>query len=189
MSNIPPRQIILLKAGELFHKRGYAAVSIEQIIEASGQPKSEFHRNYSSKSKLGQAWLVRLSKQMGHVNEGFLEKLGDSDRRLRRYFFSMRSWLENNNFRSCQFANTAACIDFEEDPEIQDLIDQYKRAQRKFFIDLVGTLVSADEAPRIGTAVFLLYSGAMIEAQNLKATWPLDDALAMSEALCGVNQK
>ncbi|MGJ8652776.1 MAG: TetR/AcrR family transcriptional regulator [Opitutaceae bacterium] len=189
MSNIPARQAILLKAGELFHKRGYAAVSIEQIIKASGLPKSDFYQNYSSKSKLGQAWLARLSKQMGHVNDGFLEKPGDRDRRLRRYFFSMRSWLENSNFRSCQFANTAACVDFEEDPEMMDLIDQYKRAQRKFFIDLVGSLVPAEDAQRIGTAVFLLYSGAMAEAQNLKATWPLDDALAMSEKLCDVNQK
>ena len=189
MSNIPPQQVILLKAGALFHKRGYAAVYIDDVIQASGQPKSSFHQNYSSKSKLGQAWLERLSKQMGHVNEGFLEKLGDRDRRLRRYFFSMRSWLENSNFRSCQFANTAACIDFEEDQEMMDLIDQYKRAQRKFFIDLVGSLVPAEDAQRLGTAVFLLYSGAMVEAQNLKATWPLDDALAMSEELCGVNQK
>ena len=72
---------------------------------------------------------------------------------------------------------------------MMDLIDQYKRQQRKFFIDLVGTIVSAEDAQRIGTAIFLLYSGAMTEAQNLKATWPLDDALAISEKLCCVNQK
>ncbi len=178
----------MLKAGELFHKRGYAAVSIEDVIDASGVAKSTFHQNYSSKSKLGQAWLERLSKQMKHVNEGFLENPGDRDRRLRKYFFSIRGWLENSGFRSCQFANTAACVIAEEDEELFHIIDQYKRAQRQFFIDLVGTLVSQEDAQRIGTAVFLLFSGAMTEAQNLKATWPMDDALAMAEKLCGVNR-
>lgn len=76
----------------------------------------------------------------------------------------------------------------EEDEELLDLIDEYKRSQRQFFIDLVGTLVAEADTQRLGTAVFLLYSGALTEAQNLKATWPLDDALAMSEQLCGVNR-
>jgi AcrR family transcriptional regulator len=187
MSNIPPKQLILLKAGELFHKRGYASVSIEDIILACDIPKATFHQNYSSKDKLGEAWLTRLTKQMAHVNEGFMENLGDPQRRLRKYFFSMRGWLENSGFRSCQFANTAACLNAHDDIELLDLIDQYKRAQRKFFIDLVATLVPAGEAQRIGTVVFLLFSGAMTEGQNLKATWPLDDALAISEALCGVS--
>ena len=117
-----------------------------------------------------------------------MENLGDPQRRLRKYFFSMRTWLENSGFRSCQFANTAACLTVDGDLELLDLVDQYKRAQRNFFIDLVGTLVaeSEREAQRIGTAVFLLYSGAMTESQNLKATWPMDDALAMAEELCGV---
>ncbi len=76
----------------------------------------------------------------------------------------------------------------EEDEELLDLIDEYKRSQRQFFIDLVGTLVAEADTQRLGTAVFLLYYGALTEAQNLKATWPLDDALAMSEQLCGVNR-
>lgn len=45
------------------------------------------------------------------------------------------------------------------------------------------------DAQRIGTAIFLLYSGAMTEAQNLKASWPLEDALASAEQLCGIEVK
>lgn len=66
------------------------------------------------------------------------------------------------------------------------LIDQFKRAQLDFFIDLVGTLVTEKDPRQLGTAVFLLYSGAMTEAQNLKATWPFEDALNTAEELCGV---
>ncbi|MFW2479026.1 MAG: TetR family transcriptional regulator [Lentimonas sp.] len=42
--------MILLKAGELFHKRGYSAVFIEDVIDASGLAKSTFHQNYSAKA-------------------------------------------------------------------------------------------------------------------------------------------
>ncbi|WPJ94088.1 TetR/AcrR family transcriptional regulator [Coraliomargarita algicola] len=186
MSDIPPREIILAKAGELFHRKGYSSVSIEEVIAASGLPKSEFYRAYSDKSALGQAWLERLTKRMRIMHETFMERPGERERRLKKYFFSMRSWVEANGWRACQFANTAACIDAEAEPEMAYLIDQYKRAQRKFFIELVGTLVDAKDAQRLGTAVFLLYSGAMTEAQNLKATWPFEDGLAAAEQLCGV---
>jgi AcrR family transcriptional regulator len=187
MSKLPPRELILAKAGELFHLRGYGSVTIEEVITATGISKAAFHQSFSSKSNLGAAWLERLAKRMAIIQKSFLEKPGDRDRRLRRYFYSMRTWLEANGFRSCQFANTAACVGPEEE-EIIYLIDQYKRAQHKFFIDVAKTLVEERDAQRIGTSIFLLYSGAMTEAQNLKATWPLEDALAASEQLCNVSR-
>ena len=188
MPNLPPKEIILAKAGELFHRRGYGAVSVDDVIAASGLPKATFHQNFSSKSKLGCAWLAKLNKHMTIMHQSFLDRLGDRDRRLRKYFLSMRSWIEAGGYRSCQFANTAACVG-EADEDLVDLIDQYKRGQRKFFIDLAKTLVDEKDAQSIGTTIFLLYSGAMTEAQNLKAAWPLEDALACAEKLCGVEAK
>jgi len=187
MSKIPPRELILAKAGELFHLRGYGAVTLDQIITSTGVSKAVFHQHFSSKSKLGGAWLERLSKRMSVMHQSFLDKPGERQRRLRKYFYSMRTWLETNGFRSCQFANTAASLSPDEEA-LSDLIDQYKRAQRQFFIDLAKTLVDEKDAARIGSAIFLLYSGAMTEAQNLKATWPLDDALSCAEDLCGIHQ-
>jgi AcrR family transcriptional regulator len=186
MPDIPPREIILAKASELFHRNGYSAVTLEQVIAASGLPKSEFYRTYSDKPALGKAWLERLTKRMRIMHETFMERPGEKERRLRKYFYSMRGWMETNGWRACQFANTAACIYAEDEPDLTILIDQYKRAQRAFFIELVGTLVDTKDAARLGTAVFLLYSGAMTEAQNLKAAWPFEDALAAAEQLCGV---
>ncbi len=187
MSNLPPREFILAKAGELFHLRGYGSVTIEEVITSTGLSRAAFHQHFSSKSKLGAAWLERLAKRMSIMQQGFLDKPGDRDRRLRKFFYSMRSWLEANGFRSCQFANTAAGVSAEEEDVIY-LIDQYKRAQHKFFVDVAKTLVDEKDAQRIGTSIFLLYAGAMTEGQNLKATWPLDDALAASELLCGVSR-
>lgn len=189
MSEIPKREQILASAGELFHKRGYAGVTLEEVIEASGFSRAEFYRNYSCKSDLGCAWLRRLSKGMSIMQDNFMERLPEKPVRLRKFFTAMRNWIETNGYRSCQFANTAAGIDAEAEPDLAELIDQYKRQQRAFFIKLVGTLVPEEQAPRVGTSVFLLLSGAMTEAQNLKATWPFENALAAAERLCGIDSQ
>jgi hypothetical protein len=47
-----------------------------------------------------------------------------------------------------------------DEEDIIRLIGQYKRVQRKFFVELAAFLVDQREAQRIGTAIFLLYSGA-----------------------------
>lgn len=189
MAEVPNNERILAAASELFHKRGFAGVTLDEVFEASGLSRAEFYRHFSGKSQLGCAWLKRLSKGMSMMHDNFMEHLPDKPRRLRKYFGSMRNWVETHGYRSCQFANTAAGIDAELEPDLADLIDQLKREQRAFFIKLVGTLVQEDQAKHLGTAVFLLFSGGMTEAQNLKASWPLNDALAAAEQICGVDSQ
>ncbi|MGB0416297.1 MAG: TetR/AcrR family transcriptional regulator [Coraliomargarita sp.] len=185
-SDLSPRDKILNVAGELFHRRGYGTVSIEQIIRASQVTPATFHRYFNDKAELGVAWLERLNRRMVSLHSSFMDKLGPRETRLKKYFLTMGEWLENNGYRSCQFANTAASMD-EANEDIVELVDQYKRAQHKFFIDLVKTIIGPKEARKIGTAVFLLFSGAMTEAQNLKAKWPLEDALQCAEELCDLH--
>jgi AcrR family transcriptional regulator len=180
------REQILAVAGELFHQRGYASVSLDDVIHARQITRAELQRHFPTKTALGVAWLERLARGMRLMQEDFMARPVEASRRLRKYFMTMSQWMETHGFRSCQFANTAANIDIEEQPELAEVIDQFKRAQRKFFIELVRTLVPEHQAQSLGTAVFLLHSGAMTEAQNLKATWPFDDALAAAEKLCGI---
>jgi hypothetical protein len=136
------------------------------VISASGLPKGIFHQNFSLKSKLGCAWLEKLNKHMTVIYENFLERLGDCDWGLRKYFLSICRRIEVDGSRSCQFANTTTRMG-ENDEELADLSDQYKRAQRKFFIDLAKTLVDEKDAQWIWTTIFLLYSGAMTWAQKI----------------------
>lgn len=186
MSSLPPREVIIAAAGELFHKQGYGSVGFDAIIEKAGVSKAQFHQHFSSKAAVGEAWLKRLSRRMEMLHRDLLDKTTDNSRLLRKYFFSMRTWVESNNFRSCQFANTAACYDSESDVALFDLIDKYKRGQRDFFIEVANRIVGERDAPRVGTSIFLIYSGAMTEAQNLRALWPLEDALTAAEEMCGL---
>lgn len=184
-SQLPPREKIINVAGDLFHSQGFGSVTVDAIIEKSGLSASTFHRTFENKDAVAIAWLQRLNRRMGVVHNNFLEKPGPKEQRLKKYFLSMAGWVETNNYRSCQFANMAAAIDSSHE-ELTQAVDQYKRAHLKFFISLVGSIVGPKEAQRIGTAVYLLYSGAMTEAQNIKAKWPLQDALTCAEELCGI---
>lgn len=173
----------------LFHKRSYAAVTVEEVIEASEVSRAEFYRNFSNKSAIGLAWLQRLQRGMLYMQEELQNRPVEASQKLRRYFAAMQNWMETNNFRSCQFANTAACIDPEEEPQLAEFIDSYKRAQRNFMIELVGAIVGPEDSQRLGSAVYLLFSGAMTESQNLKASWPLQDALKVAEQLCDMDSR
>ncbi len=186
MATPPPRERILASAGGLFHRRGYGAVTVDEVLTAAGLSRAEFHRHFASKSELGLAWLCRLERHMEQTQTAYLERLGSRERRLRKYFNTMQAWLADKGYRGCPFANTAAGIDPVEEPEMAARIDHFKRRQRQFFIDQAAGLVGPEHAARTGTAVFLLYSGAMTEAQNLHAAWPLEDACAVAEQLCGL---
>lgn len=183
MRDHPEHETLLAHAGGLFHRKGFGAVSVEEVLAASRLPKAVFYRHFGTKAKLGRVWLSRLAKRMEVRHREVLEMPGDGRRRLRRYFLAMGEWMERNAFRSCPFANTAACPG-DADEEMLSVIDQYKRAQLRFFIELAGAMVPENEARSAGTAVYLLYSGAVTEAQNLGATWPIEDALARAEQLC-----
>ena len=108
-TTVSPRDKILNIAGELFHRHGYAAVSVQQILVASQVSQKEFHSHFTDKADIGVIWLQRLERRMISLHRSFIEK--PIPRSAQEYFNMMGEWLENSDFRSCQFANTAAGVD------------------------------------------------------------------------------
>ena len=54
-----------------------------------------------------------------------------------------------------------------------------------FFRDLASEFAASEgRAREVGDTLFLLYSGATGEAQNLRALWPVDAALKAAMTLC-----
>jgi len=89
-----------------------------------------------------------------------------------------------NNFRGCPFTNTGAFL-AEESPRIRNAIVAHKLLERDFFVGLARELAPAAEVPAraLGDTLFLLYTGATTEAQNHRATWPIDRAQSCAQAL------
>lgn len=172
------RERILETAGELFFQRGYSEVGINEIIEKAGTAKASFYQHYPSKESLCEAWL----KSMHDRSEAFREELLKSDgtplEKLTRYFDQLETYMENSQFRGCPYSNTSAVSD-EQCCGIIEQIISHKESIRQFFRILTTQhFTSPERAAEMGDRIFVLYSGATGEAQNLKAIWPVHIARA-----------
>jgi hypothetical protein len=68
---------------------------------------------------------------------------------------------------------------------VRAVFDEYKSNVRLFWHSIALQFHREPSAARsLGDALFLLFSGAVTESQNLKATWPVDSAKATALLLC-----
>lgn len=175
------RERILETAGDLFFRRGYSEVGINEIIEKAGTAKASFYQHFPSKEALCEAWLESVHERSEAFRASLLEGPGAPAERLARYFEQLEQFLTASEFRGCPYTNTRAasggeCVG------ICARIRQHKESTRRFFRELAAqALPDPIEAVEVGDRIFLLYSGATSEAQNLREIWPV--AIARKAAL------
>ncbi|PAW64552.1 MAG: hypothetical protein B9S36_02320 [Verrucomicrobiia bacterium Tous-C2TDCM] len=167
---------ILETAGELFFQRGYSGVGINEIIEKAGTAKASFYQHFPSKESLCEAWLQDMHDRSS-VHHGELLASGLPPQEMAAACFTrLADFLKAGDFRGCPYSNTGAVSD-ENCFGIVKLIRVHKESTRIFFRK-IASLAIPDEgrAATIGDRLFLLYSGATAEAQNLKCLWPVEIA-------------
>ncbi len=171
------RDRILSVAAELFHRHGYKEVGINEIIEKSKTAKATFYTNFKSKEKLGEAWLNRIHDASEKSREKLIDAETPALQILTKYFRDLEKHLKNNHYRGCPYTNTAAVLSDEETSLIAQ-VHQHKDSVRKFFRQLTKReFSSTKKANQLGDRLFLLYSGATTESQNLQQLWPVKAAL------------
>lgn len=176
------RERILETAGRLFSRNGYALVGINEIIAQSETAKASFYQHFPSKEKLCAEWLKLTHERSVASHDAILKSKKAPQRKLRDYFNDLKKWLLENNFRGCPYTNTASMLNTEA-PEIREQVEIHKLFIRDFFIELARGFTKPDRARQVGAALFLLYSGATAEAQNVRSTWPVESALETAESL------
>jgi hypothetical protein len=92
------------------------------------------------------------------------------------YFADLKDWLTKNDFRGCPYTNTAAMLNTEA-AVIREQVEGHKLFIRDFFVELAGQVADTRHAPQLGATLFLLYSGATAESQNVRAVWPVEAAV------------
>jgi len=181
---IGARERIMQIAGKLFACRGYSAVGINEIIDKSGTAKASFYHHFPTKESLCEAWLADVHDHSEQRRNAILESKMDTVSKVRGYFDDLRKYLEESQFRGCPYSNTAT-VASEEEKKICRQVECHKLCQREFFRRLAGEITpSGIRAREIGDALFLLYSGATSEAQNLKAVWPVEAASRTAIEIC-----
>lgn len=170
-------------SADLFTKRGYSSVGINEIIEKSGTAKASFYYHFPSKEDLCACWLAETHDDSVTRHEAILAQKKDPTQKLRDYFLSLKTWLESTGFRGCPYTNTAAGLDCDS-PPIQSKVTAHKDSIARFF-ELLSYQIfdQSKEAKIFGETLFLLYSGATTEAQNSKSLQPLESAMRSLDRL------
>jgi AcrR family transcriptional regulator len=179
------RDRILETAGELFFQRGYSGVGINEIIEKAGTAKASFYQHFPSKESLCEAWLQEMHDRSSDYHAGLLSSDLPPREMAAAYFTRLAEFLKAGDFRGCPYSNTGAVSD-ENCCGIVKLIRLHKEAIRDFFRQIASRAVGdGPRAEAIGDRLFILYSGASAEAQNLKCLWPVEIAREAALELLG----
>ena len=181
---VTARERILETAGRLFHENGYCGVGINQIIEEADTAKATFYQHFPSKEDLCVTWLDGMHDASEGARADILNSKEDPADKIDQYFTDLERFLEERQFRGCPFTNTSSITEACCDP-IRIAIEDHKISIRDFFRALVRQLPATDSrAEEIGDEFFLLYSGATMEAQNLRAIWPVRAARRAARERC-----
>lgn len=178
------RDRLLQTASRLFQERGFSEVGINEIIAKAETAKASFYQHFKSKKELCEAWLEEVHRRSEEGRRGILEGPGDAIEKVDRYFEVLEDFLVDSDFRGCPYSNTGAVVD-EECCGIRRQIEVHKNSIRDFFRDLArGFTASGERAAEVGDALFLIFSGATVEAQNLRTLWPVRSARKLARELC-----
>ncbi|NBB80056.1 MAG: TetR family transcriptional regulator [Verrucomicrobia bacterium] len=179
-TNLKPH--IIETAGGLFARKGYGNVGINEILKAGEIARASFYHHFESKEALCAAWLESLHERSVNQHRALLESRKKPATIVRDYFKALKNWLIENDYRGCPYSNTGTFLQ-DEAPRIRAAIERHKIFLRDFFIGLAQR-IRPGGGRELGEQLFLLYSGATTEAQNLRTTWPIDRAARASERLC-----
>lgn len=170
------RERILETASRLFHKRGYSEVGINEIIEKAETAKASFYQHYPSKEALCEAWLSSVHEKSEMSRSEILDSDASPAEKLSLYFDQLGTFMKQSEFRGCPYSNTGA-VSGGECRGIREQIRSHKASIRDFFREICFQKCGdRTKANQTGDRIFVLYSGATTESQNLKELWPVDSA-------------
>lgn len=171
----PAPERILETADQLFSSRGYGNVGINEIIDRSKTAKASFYQHFPSKEQLCVDWLgARHDKSVGEW-QLVLQQSVSPEKKILAVFEDLQDFMEKSRFRGCPFTNTSGFLG-DADGSARKQIVLHKQAQREFFIALASELTTPARARKLGTTLFLLYTGATMESQNAQDIWPVEAA-------------
>ena len=176
----PKRDEIIEIASRLFYEQGFGATGIKQIIDEAGIAKGTFYSHFPSKEALGLAWLdARHAQWSGWFEEALRPKKTSGEKLLASFTF-LEKWLKDCSYRGCAFLNTMAETPNPGAPMRKEVAVHKQELHVRFqelaedHFKAIG--FSTKEAQQQGSLFFLLFEGALIEAQNFHATWPVRTA-------------
>lgn len=187
------RDQIVEIASQLFYRQGYGATGIKQIIEEASIAKGTFYTHFKSKEDLGVEWLKSLHAQWNASLNDSIKPVEGSGAKILAVFTFLGTWLKESNFRGCGFLNTMAEIPDASNSMRHEVVE-HKRQLHQTFQTLMAEHFkneagSGEFVQQKAGAVFLLFEGALVEAQNFEDLLPVTVALKEVQSMLQFNRK
>ncbi|MGH7242701.1 MAG: TetR/AcrR family transcriptional regulator [Phycisphaerales bacterium] len=176
---VPPapttgRERLVAAAIELFYRRGFVAVGVDQVIDEAGVTKTTFYKHFEGKDDLMVAAVQRREEWESAAWGRAIRKIAGDDphMQLLAMFDVMDIWFNEPDYRGCMFVNAAAEFPNPNDPVHQAAADYKRRAH-----DNWRNLAIAGGADKAGADTFADCYAALLEgAMVLRQTQGRNDA-------------
>lgn len=179
------KEIILEAAGRLHAAKGYGRFTLSDVAQLAGVEDAWLEAEFSDEAGLCHAWLISLHQHAEERHREILESSVTGLEKVRAYFDHLESWMRDNSYAGCPFTRTVNSLGYDESPEIRREVAYHKKFLVDFFTILSREFTeSEDRANELGGELFLLYSAATTEANNLQASWPIARARAIAIEAC-----
>lgn len=179
-------------ASRLFYLQGFGATGIKQIIDEAGVAKGTFYTHFKSKEELGVEWLSTRHLQWNTWLSDALQAVTSESDKILAAFTYLESWMKDSCYRGCAFLNTMA-----ETPDASSAMRQevihHKGQLHDLFQSLAadhfqalspnGQTIDKQEIKQLGSTIYLLFEGALVEAQNFQDPWPITVAQQQVQTL------
>lgn len=165
-------------ASNLFYKQGYGATGIKQIIDTAGIAKGTFYSHFASKEEVGLEWLRTRHTAWNSWLAAEQEKSKTPKGQILALFDFLENWMVESEFRGCAFLNTLAELPNPDNPMRKEIV-AHKSGLHKAIQELATQHFSEKSRAfgnQKGSAIFLLFEGALIETQNFRDPWPVKAA-------------
>ena len=103
-----PRDRVLATASELFYRRGFSAVGVDEIVSQSGVAKMTLYRHFPSKDELIAAYLERADEAFSMWFESALARATDPRAQLLAVFEALAELATSSVCLGCTFQGSAA---------------------------------------------------------------------------------
>ena len=190
-SPLTKRDEIILIASDLFYRQGYGATGIKQIIDQAGIAKGTFYSHFASKEILGTEWLRKRHFDWNTWLDESIKFEETAGAKILAAFDFLKKWLTDSDFRGCAFINTMAEIPDAASPMRAETLNHKKHLLSKFqkLVADHSPADTTDQQEHIGSSIFLLFEGALVESQNFQETWAVDSAKRQVQSLLQSTQK
>lgn len=182
-SALRPRERIIEAASRLFFRQGYCATGINQIISESGVAKASFYTHFPSKELLAIAWLGQREERWIQQLKERIAQCPSIDRRVAAMYTLWYDQIGEEGYRGCGFINMAGEFSNEESPIralVRDHKDRVRHIIAKEVLNEYRLMMEPDDFDELVNAIYSLFDGAIIQAQNFMQVWPIDAALKAS---------